>query len=173
MKTFEEKWTAWIDGQLDENELAEFKASLPDVKIAELEKEKVLKLGNFLRKELGLPKMANEEFFHHQLRTQIETESARAVRDHVPDVRASWWSIGRLAWAGAASLAIFAVCTFFVMRDENVGGQSAYLTQIVNARINPEVGPDATITMFESKEEKATVLWVDGFESLPADYAAK
>ena len=30
MKTFEEKWTAWIDGELRGQELAEFEASLPD-----------------------------------------------------------------------------------------------------------------------------------------------
>ena len=31
MKTFEEKWTAWIDGELVGAELAEFEASLPDM----------------------------------------------------------------------------------------------------------------------------------------------
>ena len=30
MKTFEEKWTAWLDGRLSDKELAEFEASLPD-----------------------------------------------------------------------------------------------------------------------------------------------
>ena len=30
MKTFEEKWTAWIDGELTGAELVEFEASLPD-----------------------------------------------------------------------------------------------------------------------------------------------
>ena len=30
MKTFEEKWTAWIDGELTGAELAAFEASLPD-----------------------------------------------------------------------------------------------------------------------------------------------
>ncbi len=30
MKTFEEKWTAWLDGQLTGKELVEFEASLPD-----------------------------------------------------------------------------------------------------------------------------------------------
>ena len=88
-------------------------------------------------------------------------------------VRETWWSIGRLLWTGAASLAIFAVCTFFVMREEPSGGQSTYLTQIINARVDPAVSPNATISMFESKEDKVTVLWVDGLQSLPSEYAAK
>ena len=29
MKTFEEKWTAWLDGQLSGPELSEFEAALP------------------------------------------------------------------------------------------------------------------------------------------------
>src|SRR6266571_1717800 len=38
MKTFEEKWTAWVDGQLSGRELLEFEASLPDKAAAEAEK---------------------------------------------------------------------------------------------------------------------------------------
>ena len=38
MKTFEEKWTAWIDGELAGDELAQFEASLPDRATAEAEK---------------------------------------------------------------------------------------------------------------------------------------
>jgi anti-sigma factor RsiW len=35
MKTFEEKWTAWVDGELTEAESAEFEASLDDRAAAE------------------------------------------------------------------------------------------------------------------------------------------
>ena len=38
MKTFEEKWTAWLDGQLSARELSEFEASLTDKTAAEAEK---------------------------------------------------------------------------------------------------------------------------------------
>ena len=44
MKTFEEKWTAWIDGDLTGHELAEFEASLPDLAAAEAEKRDAQKL---------------------------------------------------------------------------------------------------------------------------------
>ena len=118
MKTFEENWTAWLDGQLTGTELAEFEAALPDISAAELEKQEALKLGTFLREQIGTRPMTNEEFFHHQLRSEIERDTAGAppARPEAK-VRATWWSIGRLVWTGAASLAIFAVCTFFVLRD--------------------------------------------------------
>ena len=172
MKTFEEKWTAWLDGQLTGKELAEFEASLPDKAAAELEKQEAQKLGAFLKEQIGSRAMANEEFFHHQLLSQIERESA-APALHPSQPRETWWSIGRLVWTGAASLAIFAVCTFFILQDEPAGGQSAYLTQIINARVDPEVSPDATISMFETKEDRVTVLWVEGLQTLPSEYAAR
>jgi len=175
MKTFEENLDAWLEGQLNGKELADFEASLPQISAADLETQDALKLSTLLKEQIGNRPMANEEFFQHQLLDEIEREERTTTPvESQPRVRETWWSIGRLAWTGAASLAIFAVCTFFVMREEPVGGQSAYLTQIINARItDPAASPDATITMLESKEEKATVLWVEGFESLPSEYAAK
>jgi hypothetical protein len=53
MKMFEEKWTAWLDGQLSGSELVEFESSLPDLPAAEAEKRDALQLGAFLKKEIG------------------------------------------------------------------------------------------------------------------------
>jgi len=78
-----------------------------------------------------------------------------------------------LLWSGATSLAIFAVCAFFLMREKPAQDQSQYLTQILNARVDPNVSPDATVSIFQTKQDRVTVLWVDGLKSLPSDYAAK
>ena len=45
MNTFEEKWTAWLDGQLSGRELTEFEASLPDKAAADAERAEAKKLG--------------------------------------------------------------------------------------------------------------------------------
>ncbi len=171
MKTFEEKWTAWLDGELRGKDLAEFEASLPDRAAAEAEKIEAQKLGTLLKRELSARAMGNEEFFNHQLRGQIEAESI-TKRDESPRPGFSW-SIGRLFWTGATALALFVVCTFFVMRNKEPADQSQYLSQILNARVDPALGPNATISMFQAKEDKVTVLWVDGLQTLPAEYAAK
>ncbi len=173
MKTFEENWTAWLDGQLSGKELVEFEASLPDKTAADLEKQDALKLGAFLKEQLTPATMANADFFSHQLLQRIATGAAPAERPSASPARETWWSISRLLWTGATSLAIFAVCTFFVLRENPTGGQSTYLTQIINARVDPAVSPDATISMFKSGEDKVTVLWVDGLETLPSEYAAR
>ena len=172
MKTFEEKWTAWIDGQLAGHELAQFEASLPDRAAAETEKRDALKLGTFLKKYLPCRAMGNEEFFHHQLREKIASETAVPTSQGAGGGRV-WWPIGRLAWVGATALAIFSLCTFFVIREKPANDQSQYLSQILNARVDPVVNPNASITMFESKEDRVTVLWVEGLQSLPSEFASK
>ena len=173
MKAFEEKWTAWLDGELRGKELAEFEASLPDRAAAEAEKLEAQKLGAFLKQQLSARAMGNEDFFNHQLRGRIEADNTKeSIAGERWRPRFSW-TIGRLVWAGATALALFVVCTFFVMRSREPADQSQYLTQILNARVDPGMSPYATVSMFQAKEDKVTVLWVDGLQSLPAEYAAK
>jgi anti-sigma factor RsiW len=169
MKTFEEKWTAWLDGQLSGRELIEFESSLPDLAAAEAEKRDAHKLGAFLKKELAAQPLTNEEFFSHQIRERI----ARDTEDrHRPT--STWWTVPRLVWCGATALALFVICTVAIVRDHQPGEQSEYLTQILNSRVDPVVNPHATVSIFESKNDnKVTVLWTEGLQSLPADYAAK
>jgi hypothetical protein len=172
MKTFEEKWTAWIDGELTGAELAEFEASLPDKAAAEAEKRDAQRLGTFLKEHLPCRAMGNEEFFHHQLRERMAEDAGGSPRQRAGDGRV-WWPIGRLVWVGATALAIFTVCAFFVMREKPVPEQSQYLSEILTARVDPVVSPNATISMFKSKEDKVTVLWVEGLQSLPSEFASQ
>ena len=172
MKTFVEKWTAWLDGQLSGRELSQFEASLPDKIGAEAEKAGARKLGALLKRELGASALTNEEFFSHQLRERIMRKSRVPSADREANA-STWWTIPRLLWTGTASLALFLVFTIFVIRDKNPAEESQYLTQILNARVDPVVSPNATVSMFEVKQDRVTVLWTEGLQSLPADYAAK
>jgi anti-sigma factor RsiW len=172
MKTFEEKWTAWIDGELAGAELAAFEASLPDKAAAEAEKREAQQLGTFLKEHLPCRAMGNEEFFHHQLRERMAEDAGGSPGEKARGGRV-WWPIGRLVWVGATALAIFSVCAFFVMREKPATEQSQYLSEILTARVDPAVSPNATISMFKSNEDKVTVLWVDGLQSLPSEYASQ
>ena len=172
MKTFEEKWTAWIDGELTGPELAEFEASLPDKAAAEAEKHGAQQLGTFLKEHLPCRAMGNEEFFHHQLRERMSEDASSNLRPS-PGGGHVWWPIGRLVWVGATALAIFSVCTFFVMREKPTTEPSQYLSEILTARVDPAVSPNATISMFKSNEDRVTVLWVEGLQSLPSEYASQ
>ena len=103
MKTFEEKWTAWLDDQLSGRELSEFEASLPDKAAAQAEKAEAKKLGELLKRELSAHPLKNEEFFSHQLRERIVQESGEQPRERARrSSTSSWWTIPRLLWAGTA-----------------------------------------------------------------------
>jgi anti-sigma factor RsiW len=174
MKTFEEKWTAWLDDQLSGRELSEFEASLPDKAAAQAEKAEAEKLGELLKRELSAHPLKNEEFFSHQLRERIVQESGEQRGERARrSPTFSWWTIPRLLWAGTASLAVFLICTVLVMHQERPGEESQYLTQILNARVDPVVSPNGTVSIFEVKQDRVTVLWTEGLQTLPADYAAK
>src|SRR5436189_4449518 len=172
MKTFEEKWTAWVDGQLSGRELSEFEASLPDKAAAEAERTGALKLGELLKRELSARTQTNEEFFSHRLRESIAHLHETPGRE-ARETRSTWWTIPRLLWTVAASLAVFLVFTLLVMHEKNPAEESQYLTQILNARVDPVVSPNATVSIFEVKQDRVTVLWTEGLQTLPADYAAK
>jgi len=172
MKTYEEKWTAWLDGQLSGSELIEFEASLPDLAAAEAEKREAHKLGAFLKKELGAQVLSNEEFFNHQVRERIARETDHSANGR--GLRSSWWTVPRLVWSGATALALFLICAVAIMTQHQPGEQSESLTQILKSQVDPAGNPNATISIFESKNDnKVTVLWTEGLQSLPSDYAAK
>ena len=108
MKTFEEKWTAWLDGELSGKELVEFEASLPDKAAAEAEKHDAHKLGALLKEQLSAHALSNEDFFSHQLRERIVRESGPSRE---PSLEGStWWTVRRLFLTGVASLALFVIC---------------------------------------------------------------
>ena len=93
MKTFEEKWTAWIDGELRGAELAEFEASLPDKAAAEAEKRDAQKLGTFLKRKC---------VFSMGTRS-IQSSLRERLRNDEPAARergrgSAWWPIN--GWSG-------------------------------------------------------------------------
>src|SRR5947209_13244420 len=169
MKTFEEKWTAWLDEELSGKELEEFEASLPDLETSRAEKRDAKKLGAFLKQELATQSLRNEEFFSHQIREGIARESGNSRED---ETRSTWWTIPRLVWCGATALALFLITTFVFLGQQENAEQSDYLTQILKSQVNPVDSPNATVSIFESKtDNKVTVLWTEGLKTLPADYA--
>jgi hypothetical protein len=175
MKTFEEQWTAWLDGELKGKERAEFESALDDLEAAEAERQSALKLRTLLKTHLAPQPMQNAEFFNHQLMSEIDRdEEVEVEATPVPELRTSWWSVQRLFLAGATALAIFGVFTFFITREEPGSNKSQYLSQILDARVDTSTHPNATVTIFQARnDQQTTVLWVEGLESLPSEYAAK
>src|SRR5437868_14728908 len=123
MKTFEEKWTAWIDDQLTGRELEKFLASLPDRTAAEAEKQNAKQVGSLLREQAMA--LSNADFFSHQLRECLDRENA-PMRSEADAIRTGWWTIRRLLWGGITSLAVFAICTVVAVREKTPSSKSQY-----------------------------------------------
>ncbi len=114
MKTFEERYTAWIDGELEGSAMVAFEQELARrvaVGEAYADKAEAMRLSSFLHDHLHAPALTNGDFFNHQLRERIAGERAATHRPRsarpVP-MRAPLfaWSLPRLAWLGTACLFI-------------------------------------------------------------------
>lgn len=170
MKTFEEKFTAWIDGELSGQPLADFEAELAKVQGTEADKNAARKLGDLLRAHGQAPELKNADFFNHQLMRAIESGNPLA---EVPAKReSSWWSIPRMAWAGAFSLAVALVMFAVVIPHGPVENPTSeeYVSQIIKSSTED---PSILATSFRSKKDNVSVLWLDGLDYVPENYKLK
>lgn len=148
MKTFEERYTAWIDGELEGNALVAFEQELERraaVNDAYTDKADALKLTSFLHEHLHAPALTNADFFNHQLRERIAGERAAARRPQESASRAPLfaWSLSRLAWLGAASLFISGALYYGMIPKQGsagVGGPVATNNQMSANAVQP-AGP--------------------------------
>lgn len=164
MKTFEEKFTAWIDGELSGAELAAFEAELAAVEKAGAEKRSAHRLGDLLRAHGGAPELRNADFFNRQLMERIEAETPKPTAQTARP-RFSW-PFPRLAWAGACSLLI-AFALFYLLIP--FGPRRAIVPASDDlADLSTRSGdPTITATAFHTKDDNVTVLWLDGLKYLP------
>jgi anti-sigma factor RsiW len=165
MKTFEERFTAWIDGELTGSELAAFEKELAAHPEAATERDAALKLRGFLRGHPTAPRLANADFFNMQLQQRIAAESPRA---HEPARRTwSFWTLPRLALAGGLSLVIAGVLFQTLIPPSVTTDTSPYFAQVVEAW---PADPGISASTVYSPEDNVTVLWLDGLDPIPAGY---
>lgn len=112
MKTFEERYTSWIDGGLEGGALTAFEQELvrrSAAAEARADKAAALQLRQLLREHLHAPGLANADFFSLQVRERLEAERGAAPRPE------AGWNPGWLSWlawpmarmAGLAAAGLF------------------------------------------------------------------
>lgn len=196
MKTFEERYTAWIDGQLAGVELEQFERALPDRAEAEADRVSAQGLARVLRSHGAAPPLTNSDFFSHQFAARLAAEERKAVRP----ARASGFgwagflTLGNLAWGGVCCLLVTAGLYFAVIAPARPGGGSLVATNLPISAVHvaaaapgspanaePSVydasiieakpgQPGVSATSVSSKSGDMTVLWLDGLDYLPASY---
>ncbi len=167
MKPFEEQSTAWVDGKLTGKELAEFEKQLAERPEAAAEKDEALRLGNFLRAHPTAPNLGNGDFFNHQIMQRIAAETPRPAENK----RAAFWSLPRLALAGAFCLATaLALYKTTIPTDAPSSEEPKYFAQVVEAW---PADPSISATTVYDPADNVTVVWLDGLDYIPATYALK
>jgi hypothetical protein len=169
MKTFEEKFTAWVDGRLTGPELAAFERELDSHPEALADKEAALDLGNLLRANVAPPSLPNPDFFNHQLLTQIHASQPPAP---LPATRSWFFRLPVMACSGAFLLLVSTLLYFLAVPNtrREVRNNQQYVNNILNAHSDD---PSITATSFHSKEQNVNVLWLDGLEYMPPDHKLK
>ena len=172
MKTFEEKYTAWIDQRLSDEDRAAFEQELENVPEAERDRDEAHRLGALLRAHANAPSLTNNAFFNHQIVHRIQFAESVAQSS-----RRTWWqwSIPRLVTAGAIAL----VAAFVLFRTivpstttaPSVANAAAasdpYFAEVVDAWTGD---PSISVSTVYTPEDNVTVLWLDGLDYLPASY---
>ena len=142
MKTFEEKFNAWLDGLLSGDELKTFENEHPSI---QQDKAEFLKLQRLLRDNLRCRELGNPDFFNSQIMAQIKQEAAGAGR-HPQRI-----SLGlpRIAWGGILALGL---------------GFALFFTMIPRGKT---VGPKVKATVDNKKD--MTIIKLEGLDRLPSD----
>jgi hypothetical protein len=165
MKPFEEQFTAWVDGKLTGSELAEFEKELEKHPDALAERDQARSLGKLLREFPTAPRLTNADFFNHQIMERIAVETPRPVEKK----RAFFWSIPRLALAGACCLAISLVLyKTTIPSGAPASKKGDYYAQVVESWPKAE---NVSASTYYSPDDNVTVVWLDGLDYIPANYA--
>jgi anti-sigma factor RsiW len=171
MKPFEEQFTAWVDGQLSGDDLADFEKELAQHPDAAEEKAAAHKLTKLLRGHPTAPALTNTEFFNLQIQQQVTTTEVPG-----PALRkaAGWfWTLPRLILAGAACLVVAGLLfkTLIPIKNHSRGlATSPYFAQVIEVWPSE---PGISANTVYNPEQNVTVVWLDGLDYIPASYELK
>jgi hypothetical protein len=188
MKTFEERFTAWIDGQLEGEELVSFEQELIGREDAMSERANVVKLGALLREHGAAPALTNQDFFNNLLMERIYSELPTvAPKPGEPARQKTWWGLPKIVWVGAACLVASMVVLPIIVpnaRDQHMaerevktspgieppvmGGilkEDTYEAEVLEA-ISGD--PTVSVVAVKSADNNMTVVWLDGLNYIPA-----
>jgi hypothetical protein len=158
MKTFEEKFNAWLDGLLSGEELKSFENEHPSIR---RDRAGLLKLQNLLREHLRSRELENPDFFNSQIMAQVKRETPEPVR---PSRRISL-GLPRIVWAGIFALSLGFALFFTMIPRGNLGDPgSGYVAEVLKTKTT---GPKVKTTVDNKKD--MTIIKLEGLDKLPPD----
>jgi anti-sigma factor RsiW len=166
MKTPDDQLLArWLDGELNEQETTRFESMMAADPALREEAETMRKISSALRDHVKMEReVPHADFFNSQIQERIADMQRAEERAHHPAASASaadgWFSWLRKPWALAGVAAVLTTA-LFISRQEKPA------TQILSFYApNPSIQASA----FHSEAADATVLMLDGLDTIPADH---
>jgi hypothetical protein len=158
MKTFEEKYTAWLDGTLTGEPLQSFENEYPSI---QPEKMEYLKLKSLLRDNSPGRELENAEFFASQIMEQIKREAAMARKSS----GRRWFGLPRLAWGGIGALSVgFALFFTMIPHGDFSDPRAKYVAEVLKTKTaNPKI--KATV----ENQKEMTIIKLEGLDKMPPE----
>ena len=156
MKTFEQKFTAWLDGALSAEESLAFEKEHPSIL---KDGSDLLKLKSLMKENLVPAELSHPEFFNAQIIARIEHETRR-IR-----LGRSWFGLPRLAWGGIATLATgVALFAVLIPHGDLSNPRSGYVAEVLKAK-----AADPKVKATVDSQKDMTIIKLEGLQNLPAD----
>jgi len=153
MKTFEQLYTAWLDGLLSKEETAAFEKHHPELLP---ERAQMVKLKQLLRSNLAPVELTHPEFFTSKLMEQIVPPERRLP---------SWLGVPRLAWGGVGSFAFaLALFAFLIPHEKLVTRHPEYVAEVLKTTTT-----DPKISATVDSETGITLIKLEGVDKVPDD----
>lgn len=163
--TSEEKFTAWLDGELDESERVAFERTLSAEAFAERDAWGTLRGG--LREVVPPAQILHREFLVSQVMNQVRVDGAKPMLDRAVGA----WHFPRFAWLGVALMVVAAVLTVFLYPERGgVPEDAQMVTQILETH---PVQEGTTAFAFNTHGNSAAVLWIENAGYIPPDQQIK
>ena len=155
MKTFEEKFTAWVDGELSPEEARSFQNDHPSL---QKDRAELLKLKKLLIQGLQTPGLQHPDFFNAQIMAKIDLPQRCALRK-------GWFGLPRIAWGGIGALAMgFAMFAVLIPHGDLSDPRSGYVAEVLKTKTR-DPGIKATV----DNRKDMTIIKLEGLQKLPAD----
>jgi len=156
MKTFEEKFTAWLDGKLGDKEARSFENEHPAL---QQDKTDFLRLKGLLKENLCRRELQDPDFFTAQIMEQIRHEEGATATV----ARRSWFGLPRLAWGGMGALTVgFALFFFMIPRGDLSDPRAKYVAEVLKTKT-----ADPKIKATVENQKDMTIIKLEGLEKLP------
>jgi len=157
MKTFEENFTAWLDGKLSPDEARSFLKDHPSI---QREKTEFLKLKHLLKQGFESHVLENADFFNAQIMAQIGRHSAPRR-----SLQGGWLGLPSIAWGGLCALGVgLAMFVALIPHGDLSDPRSGYVADVLKTKTRD---PNVKATVDNQKD--TTTIKLQGLQKLPAD----